>query len=503
MRIQTLLLILIALGAPVQQASAQNAPAERARIEAVEVSGLPVDELSPGLRRDIDSLAGALFDEAQAERLARRIEEEHPDVVAAVRTVSRATGQVRLVFLVARIGEDGDLASNINTRYVVESVAIDGIPDGEISRALRDRLQDLVGGQLDHEVAERLREELEGEQPDYHVQRRISRGSERGRIRVVFEFEEKERPRWIPFTPSRSKFVSHSDQGPSGVLDIPMGSSRHRALLGFAIKNDDDLIEEYSGVWFGVESRKLATERVGARIEIAWLHNEWEAETLSAVAANPSLPLPYRDRVTVDPSVTVALTPFLRVSTGVSLSELELLDDSAVTRTANAFVTSVGYGQEWGQGRRRGQQFDASYEFRSATATLESDLTYQRHVGKARYRYDHRSSTLIADFKVGRLTGDAPLFERFTLGDTTTLRGWDKFDIIPAGGDRLVHQSLEYRIHHIGFFLDAGSVWTHGADVRVRLGTGFGLHGDNGFLTLAFPLNTSDVGVTFMAGVRF
>ena len=503
MRIATLLLIVIVFGAAVPPARAQNVAQDAPRVESAEVSGLSIDQLSPGLRRDIEDLAGAVQDDARIDRLARRIEEEHPDVVAATRAVPRTDGRVRIVYLVARINDDDDLVSNINSRYVVESVAIDGIPDGEISGALRDRLQDLVGKRLDHDEAERLRDALEAEQPDYQVRRRISRGSQRGRIRVVFELEEKDSPRWIPFRPSRSKFVYHSDQGGSSVLDIPMGNSRHRALLGFAIKNHDDLVEEYSGVRFGVESRRLATERVGARVEVSWLHNDWKEETLLAVAADPAIPRAYQDRLSIDPSVTVALTPFLRVSGGVSLSELEWLDDASISQTANAFVTGVGYGQEWGRSRTGRHRVDASYEFRTATATLESDLTYQRHVGRAGYRYDYRNSTLIADFQAGRLTGDAPLFERFTLGDTTTLRGWDKYDLRPAGGDRVFHQSLEYRIHHIGFFLDSGSVWNQGDDVRVRIGGGFGVHGDNGFITLAFPLNADDLSVKFMAGVRF
>jgi hypothetical protein len=505
MRIHTLFLLLAILDGIAQHAVAQDAVrADAARIESAELSGLSLDDLSSGLRRDIESLAGALHDDERIDRLARRIEEEHPDVVAAVRTLPRPDGQVRLIFLVARISDDSDLVSNINSRYTVESVEIRGIPDHEIGGALRARLEALVGAPLAHDEAERLVEELEAEQPGYRVHRRIARGLERGRIRVVFEFDERGDRRWIPFTPSRSKLVYHSGQGPGAVLDIPMGTSRHRALLGFAIKNDDDLLEEYSGVRFGVESRNLGTQRLGARMEVSWLRNEWEPETLAAVDADPAIPGPYRRRVTVDPSVTVALTPRLRVSVGASLSELESLADSASTQMASAFVASVGYRQAWGTGRRSDHAIEAAYEFRSATEALESDLIYKRHVGRASYRFDHGRNTLIANAMVGRLTGVAPLFERFTLGDTSTLRGWSKFDLAASGGDRVFHQSLEYRIHHVGFFLDSGSVWTRGRDdMRVRFAAGFGLHGDNGFLTLGFPLNARDLGTTFMMGVRF
>ena len=135
---------------------------------------------------------------------------------------------------------------------MVESVEIRGVPDSEISQPLRDRLQSLVGRRLDHDEAEELNERLEAERPGFDVTRRISRGSERGRIRVVFEFSETEGTRWIPFTASRSKFVYHSEQGWSGVLDIPMGNRNHRVTAGFAFDNNDDLIEEYSGVRFAL-----------------------------------------------------------------------------------------------------------------------------------------------------------------------------------------------------------------------------------------------------------
>ncbi len=74
----------------------------------------------------------------------------------------------------------------------------------------------------------------------------------------------------------------------------------------------------------------------------------------------------------------------------------------------------------------------------------------------------------------GGITGDAPLFERFTLGDSETLRGWNKYDIAPAGGDRVVYSSIEYRYTGLALFLDVGSVWDANAERHVRVSTGFG-----------------------------
>jgi hypothetical protein len=501
------------LWAPWQAARAQDAepaartqdvePRDGAIIESVDLSGLPRDSLSPGLRRELDTLSGEPLDRKRVSEIAARIEGERPDVVAAVRYVARPDDRTRVIFLVARISDDGSLAENINTRYTVESVGIHGIPESDVSRSLRDRLQALVGRRLDHDEAEALTDLLESERPGYDVNPRISRGSERGRIRVVFEFSEKEGPRWIPFAPSRSKFVYHSEQGWSGALDIPMGGRNHRVTAGFAFSNSDDLVEEYSGVRIGFESRRLATERLGARVEIARFNNTWRDATLFSLAADPTIPEPYRTRLTVEPSVTFAPTPHVRVTGGVSLSELESLTRPDLSQNANTVVTRVDYDRRWYQAEDVTQRVEASYELRTSAEALESDLSYRRHLGKLRYRYSQRHSTVIADVAFGGITGNPPLFERFTLGDSATLRGWNKFDIAPAGGDRLAYGSLEYRYRFVGAFIDSGSVWNRNGEMRYRLSTGFGLQGDNGFLTLAFPLNADDLNVTFTMGVRF
>jgi surface antigen Omp85-like protein len=502
MRIVTLLLLLASLAVPCAVARAQEPePAEGTRIESAEVSGFSIDQLSPGLQRDIESLKGERFQRDRIDRLVQRIEEEHPEVVAAVRTVSRPDDQVRVIFLVARISDDGDLVANINARYPVESVEIRGIPETDISQALRDRLQRLIGGKLDNDEADDLINRLTGERPGYDVSRRIERGTRPGQIRVVFEFSEAERLRWMPFVRSRSRYVYHSDQGWSGVHDIPMGGRFNRATVGFAFSNSDDLIEEYSGVRVRFESRRIGTERLGASLEVSRFNNTWREPTQLALAANPAISEPYRTRLTVEPIVTVALTRQLRVSGGVSLSNLVSLSHSPDSQMANAVVGGIFYTQRWDFDSLSHQNVDAGYEIRSSA--LDSDLTYRRHFGHASYRYDHDHNTVLASVFLGRITGSAPLFERFSLGDTSTLRGWNKFDIAPGGGDHVFHQSLEYRFYNVALFLDTGSIWDAGTDKRLRTSTGFGFHADNFFATLAFPLNEGGADATFMMGVRF
>src|SRR5215510_2377441 len=223
MRTLTVTLLLLSLVAATPRPSrAQDVePPDGTPIESAEVSGIPDSQLSPGLRRDIDALAGRPLARPDVTQLARRIEEERPEVVVAVRIVPRAGGEARVVFLVARISDDTGLGENINARYTVESVEIEGLDEHLISAGLRDRLQALVGTRLDPAEADRLIEDLKAERPGYDVSRRIERGTQRGRIRVVFAFTETEGLRWIPFAKSRSKYIYHSDEGWSGVHDIP------------------------------------------------------------------------------------------------------------------------------------------------------------------------------------------------------------------------------------------------------------------------------------------
>src|SRR5262245_37306946 len=106
-----LLLLILVLFAPWQAAHAQDIgapgahaqdvePRDGAIIESVHLSGLSRDSLSPGLRREIETLTGEPLNRERLMEIAARIEGEQPDVVAAVRYVARPDGQARVIFLV-------------------------------------------------------------------------------------------------------------------------------------------------------------------------------------------------------------------------------------------------------------------------------------------------------------------------------------------------------------------------------------------------------------------
>lgn len=470
-------------------------------IETAEVSGIDVDRLSPGLRQDIYALAGTALSRAALDHLVARIEDELPDVLAAVRSVSRADGHAQVVFLVARVSDDRGLSENINARYVVEDVAVDG-EMVDLSQDVRDDLRTIVGKRLDVSEVRRLTERLRDVLPGHDVTRRVARGTTRGMVRVSFEIYK--RP-WTRFLASRSKLVYQQDQGWSGALDIPMSGSRsrRRVTVGIAFDNNDDLIEEYSGFRVAAESRVIGTPRVGASFEISRYTQSWERSTLDALAMAPSVPGAYRSRLTVEPMLSIAFTPSVRAHAGASVTELGLLSPASGSVMANAWVLGLSADHQWKRPGGWLHAADASYQLRTAEGGLGSDLAYTRHLVRARYQVRQGRATLLVATAAGASSGSAPLFERFTLGDTATLRGWNRYDIAPIGGARMLHQTIELRYASAALFLDAGSVWESGTKAQVRYSTGVGLHGENGFVTLAFPLNSGGAGATFMMGVRF
>ena len=192
----------------------------------------------------------------------------------------------------------------------------------------------------------------------------------------------------------------------------------------------------------------------------------------------------------------------MSITGGVSISELDPLEPAADKRMANAVVGSIDYNRQFTQDSGGKHTVDASFGVRAGTRELESDLTYSRYLGQGWYRYDLGRHHVQASGMAGGITGHAPLFERFTLGDSATLVGWDKYDIAPVGGDRVVYSSIEYRYTGLALFLDVGSVWDANTERRVRVSAGFGFHAGPAYLVVGFPLNTDDLRAVFTMGVR-
>jgi outer membrane protein assembly factor BamA len=105
----------------------------------------------------------------------------------------------------------------------------------------------------------------------------------------------------------------------------------------------------------------------------------------------------------------------------------------------------------------------------------------------------------------GSTSGHAPLFERFALGDTRTLRGWNKFDVNPLGGARVAHASVQYKYRWAGVFYDTGAAWDRGEDAEVRHAAGVvvAVTRSGPYLTVGFPLRNANFYPLFMLTMNF
>jgi hypothetical protein len=490
---------------PGAQALAQQIePPDGTRIASAVVSGINPERLSPGLRGDIDTLAGAALDRERLRALAARIETEQPRYVAAVRATLDSDGAARVVFIVARIPGPGE-GTNVNARHVVEDVELRGVRDDEVSADLRAALQGLAGRQFDPDEADQLETRLRDALPEHHVSRRSVRGSQPGRITLVFDVRRADWARWLRFEPQDANLIFHSKQGWGASLPLSFSSDTLLISPTFAIDIGDELIEEYGGFSLRIESRRVGSERLGAYLEWSTFDQTWREPTLSALAVSSGGPEPYRNRTSLTPMLKFAITRQLSVAGGVRVTELDPLSEAEglPSQMANAAIGSVTFSERSPSRRRPRHQVDASLTAIAGTEALESDLVYRRYVGQAGYVFRQAHHEVRVTGMGGRTSGNAPLFERFSLGDSRTLRGWNKYDIAPAGGDRMFHASLEYSFRALGLFLDAGSVWDAGTDRRVRFATGLTATPGPAFFTVGFPLNTSEFGAVFTMGVRF
>jgi outer membrane protein assembly factor BamA len=490
----------------------------RGIVESAEISGINEDEISSDLRDAVHKLAGQPFDQRAADSLVARIQGEKPDFIASTRLLpGDQSDRVKVVFLLEKTNEGPDTDANVNSRYTVERVEVHGFDESRLSASIRNEMKELVGSKLDQQKADRIQHEMEDAlRPRHSVSRRTEKGSDRQFIVVVYEIHP---VRWIPFIDEPPKrVVYHSKQNFSVAFNANLfDKSNTRLYFGLA-DDQDPLLERFAGFNFGVESVKVGTDRLGIALRYSRYHDRWQPSTVAADRFGI-----YRERNTFDPTITFAFDPRLRLTAGLSLSELQMQYPAIHTNNANAVVASLNFDNTWGKSGSDRQSLQANYDFRAGNHELDSDFIYTRHYGRAEYVYGHEKNQLIAVVSAGTISGNAPLFERFSLGNVETLRGWNKFDIAPAGGNRMVHGTLQYRfgqpgganIHigdhrnsisdiHFGFhlFYDVGAVGNHGTPFSGKHSVGFGFGDKDVFMELGFPIRSDHVVPVFMMGIR-
>jgi Omp85 superfamily domain len=389
--------------------------------------------------------------------------------------------------------------TNVNSRYPVESVSIAGVSESKVSRVLADDMQKLVGNKYDpdavDELARRLRKELHG----HTVTVRVKRGEQSEHVKVVFDVE---RVRERSFEASPPLFLYTTKDSFSGAL-VPDFETHHNYFSLGLVSSADELLERNSGVLLRYEHRKVGTDLLQVGLEYDYFHPSFQPETEAALALAPEVPGIYRIREVFSPSISLLPIPDIKVTFGASLQTLQMQYPALHDQASNAYTFTVQFRREEGSRHGLRHSISADYSLRDATSSLESDFRYTRQFVAADYTLSTGRQSFEFHFQGGHTSGQPPLYERFSIGNATTLRGWDKFDVAPIGGTRLVYGSVEYRYRPLQLFYDFGTVWDPGQPVELKHSVGFGFRWRNGFfISLGVPLRFHSVTPVFMFGLR-
>jgi len=395
---------------------------------------------------------------------------------------------------------------NVNSRYIIETVHVSGNTlAGNMSDPLRTDLDKVVGSKFDDSMLKNLAERIKSELRVSDVTVNVTRGTEPDHVIVNFEVRERS------FDMVVGKFAYDSREGWTGDASANTTIQGNTFTVGL-LSDGDSLIERYTGVKAKFERKNVGTKRLRVRFEFDDYHEQWNRATLDEASPNDI----YRSRQVFTPEATVVLWQPLEWSFGVTFARLSVPGalptggastigfGAAKTESSNAVVNTLRYHQRWGSEHdEKEQEATASYVMTAASSVLGTDDVFTRHEAQARYRYRRAHSTVEIGFLAGILSGNAPLYERFVLGDATTLRGWSRFDLDPLGGSRVVHGSIDYRYRFIQAFYDTGAVWDRPEEREQKQSVGVGFKKQNFQLAVAFPLRAGRVDPIFYAGMNF
>ena len=394
--------------------------------------------------------------------------------------------------------EEGSL--NVNARYTVESVHVTGWRVKRISDGLRAEIDRLAGEKLDHPRLETLAQRIKSELHVSEVAVKVARGATPDSVDVTFEIP---RSHEQDIELNVAKFLYHSKLGWSG--EGSATTNIHGNQFSFGLVSDADTqLERFAGIRVGFQRRnlwadQLGQDRLGVRFDFASYHDQWNTATL---ALSPEET--YRTRTVFEPEATIQLAQPLELDLGFRISRYRLAAPVANTESSNAVVSTLRYHQRWGSDKDESEQeAGASYDLTVATKLLSSDPEYTRHTVNANYRTrrGHNSLELVA--LAGKISGLAPLFDRFVLGNASTLRGWSKFALDPLGGSRVVHGSINYAYRKFQAFYDIGAIWDRPQQRERKQSAGVGFKANRCQLAVAFPFMSGHVDPVFYAGMNF
>jgi hypothetical protein len=236
----------------------------------------------------------------------------------------------------------------------------------------------------------------------------------------------------------------------------------------------------------------------------------WKEETELAALISPGAFGLYRNRSAIEPAIAYAVTPSFYLTGGFNSTSLDLPFPGSHSTSANAVIASAEFRKSFSSWKsvragvskngadrsiksRVRHELDAAYSIHAARESMDSDFSYTRHLFTGGYSYNRHKSVIALSALGGTISGDAPLFERFSLGNSATLRGWDKYEIAPLGGSRMFHASIEAGLTFVRPFYDVGAVWDAPDPVNVRQSIGIAFGTRKAFLAVAGALRQSEL----------
>ena len=401
---------------------------------------------------------------------------------------------------------------NVNSRYTIESINFVDQHEYKLSTSALDEIRHLVGAKVSTEALDRLAMRIRGELRAHDVTFKLARGLDPESVRVLIQVDHA----GGSFNASVPNLAYNSALGFTGTGELS-STIGPNAFTFRMLRDSDTLIERFSGVQAKYERALSANGRIRLAFEFDGYQDQYAPSTLAALDAPHSSsqsslsgPEAYGSRLNYEPSATFVLAAPLTLTVGFSFEQLNGLPMAARSESAHAVINSLRYRQRWATSGDSTQELDAGYSLRAATTVLASDLAYTRHVAHLKYNYSSRTQSVEVKMIAGAIYGQAPLFERFALGDSTLLRGWNKYELDPLGGNRLAYGSVTYGYHMMRVFYDTGSVWDQGKSPEVKESVGVGMSSGLGvfekgafLVALAFPLGQSHVTPVLIAGMNF
>ncbi len=395
---------------------------------------------------------------------------------------------------------------NVNSRYTVESIEVAGEEQPVLPESLRERVSNLIGARFDPAQFDELAREIRKQLHLRSVSPHILRGSAPDRVRVLLQTERKS----VEFDVSVPKFLYHSSQGWSAQVQGSTTIARDNVLRFGLVSDGDELTERFDGFNAAYENLHTGTSRIHTALVIQELHEQWNQQTVHADGAREADL--YRTRRNLQPEVVFVISRPLTVTVGASFEQLQMESPGSPSESANAILADVHYDRPMESSGALGKELEADYDIRFACKSLASDYAYTRHRATLRYTLNFGRNTLSDEALAGVISGTAPLYERFVLGTSSLLRGWNRYEIDPLGGNRVIHNSVEYsfRINPgnvntgtMQAFYDAGALWNQGQSAPLRQSVGVGYRQSVFSLALAFPMRDGRTIPVFMVGMNY